>query len=168
MKFIKDNKYLFIGLFVFLFVMLLSSVMAALGGAKVPINPQTSIKEITEIVCTYTYSDEGTKKIVKLELKDNELITKTDISEWEGEKYLNHDCAYYQGLVPQFDPIEGISDVVECDSTGGKRVTKFTLAEYKSDIVRLSEEQYINKKGKFNYKSWVAHMTEEYYSCVSR
>ena len=168
MKKLKDNKVTFVLVCISLFFILLGIAMVSIGAPKALVNPRTvSEKKVSKIICKYLYSDENSKITVELELKDRKLITKTTTTEWVGEKYQKKDCAYFKGVAAQFDVIEGISDKVQCDNTGGVRVITFTLADYKSDIVRLSEEQYINEKGIFSHKDWINHMTDEYYSCIT-
>ena len=97
------------------------------------------------------FNDDNIKSYIEINLKDRELISKTSYVEWNGELYKNKSCSYYKGLSSEYDLISGILDICECDNSGGYRKITYTLSEFNGDEVKLSEEQYIDNTGKFNY-----------------
>ena len=121
-------------------------------------------KEYT-ISCTSSEKTDDVKQTEIVYIKNNILITRTDISTWNKENPDNRTCTFYQKRVEKMNALEGISSTVTCDSTSGTYTTIYTIAEMNREITKLNEFNYLEENDKFDFVSWVDYMKSHKYTC---
>lgn len=170
----KEHKIFIILLIILIFLILIIGITIGISSIadkkEENLNKPQEKEKNSELTITCIKEDvhDDVTKTEEVYLKNDIIITRTDISEWNKEEATPVTCEYYTLQTTKLNEYEGITSSVVCDDKNGKATTIYTIDKVDKSKMKLKQFDYVDENYKFDSKSWTLNMKMNDYICTSK